>query len=555
MTIKLKRLKVERFKKIRNVELELADVNILVGANGSGKSSIIQAVHLACCVMRQADRVDSSRTSTVGVDVLDYLPTDDYKTLGHNSQWGNNAGTSSSKVTLTFSTDSGTDVQAYCELRSARNAGISILGSVPSDLTQILRKQKSFFSAYIPGISGIPNREEKRSTKIIKKACSFGDSNVVLRNALLLLKLNDEHNIREIEAWVSEIVGKTQIRVNHDDERDQYIQCAVTYQNVAKPLELAGTGFLQLIQVFCYVLLFAPGILLIDEPDIHLHPTVQEKFVSVLARIAKDRGIKVVMTTHSPFVVRAAPGSAMVYWLENGARSTAHRRAIELAMGWGAFGKKVILVSEDSDLMYMKALVAQWPDVDRSVAFYPGNGFRNLPTPDQAQELVDVLGGKYKVIVHRDRDALTDDEAVTLRRKYAEKGIVLWLTEGSDIEAYFCTINVLSRSLGCAPEDAQTYIDAVLSKHATPIREQFNKQRRAINDELHADGGSLSNDSVWSQLQVRPLRGAKGKFVLKQLKTMVGQQKLALESVVASGLDGSVAAALRTVIEQSAAGV
>ena len=79
----LSKLSVKSFKRIKNVDLELADVTILVGANGSGKSSIIQAIHLACCVMRQADRVESGKTSTVGVDELDYLPTDNYKMLGH----------------------------------------------------------------------------------------------------------------------------------------------------------------------------------------------------------------------------------------------------------------------------------------------------------------------------------------------------------------------------------------------------------------------------------------------------------------------------------------
>ena len=226
--MRLSKLKIETFKKVLVVEIDLADVNILVGTNGCGKSSIIQAIHLACCVIRQADRVDANKTSTVGVDELDYLPTDDYKTLGHGANWGNKEGTPSSQATLSFVGNDDQVVEASCKFRSARNAGISISGSVPGELTNLLRVKKKFFSAYIPGISGIPNKEDKKSKKVILKACSFGDSNVNLRNALLLLKENDPTNIALIEGWIEEIIGPISINVAHDNDNDLYVSCEVT---------------------------------------------------------------------------------------------------------------------------------------------------------------------------------------------------------------------------------------------------------------------------------------------------------------------------------------
>lgn len=40
---------------------------------------------------------------------------------------------------------------------------------------------------------------------------------------------------------------------------------------------MAGTGFLQVAQIFAYLLHFKPKLLLIDEPDSHLHPGTQER--------------------------------------------------------------------------------------------------------------------------------------------------------------------------------------------------------------------------------------------------------------------------------------
>lgn len=103
--MKLTKINVLNFKRVKKVELVLADLNILVGGNGSGKSSIIQAIHLACCVMRQAPSVETQKTSTIGIEELDYLPTNNYKQLGHKAYWGNTDGSASSKLEMTFEKD------------------------------------------------------------------------------------------------------------------------------------------------------------------------------------------------------------------------------------------------------------------------------------------------------------------------------------------------------------------------------------------------------------------------------------------------------------------
>lgn len=547
--MQLSKLRVEMFKRVRELEIELADINVLVGANGSGKSSVIQAVHLACCVMRQADRVEATRTATVGVEELDYLPTDDYKTLGHGANWGNMEGTPASKVTLTFKKDDGSILDARCKLRSARNAGISISGSVPMDLSGLLRNNRRFFSAYIPGISGVPNKEERKSKKVILKACSFGDSNVILRNALLLLKQDDPSNITTIEGWLASIFGPIYIAVEHDDDRDLQISCSVTVQGVPKAIELAGTGFLQLIQVFCYVLLFNPGVLLIDEPDIHLHPDIQEKLVGVLGRIAKDRGMKVLMTTHSPFIVRGAPAGTNICWLQDGAIASSDRTLVEIALGWGAFGKKMIILSEDANPALLRKLVAQWPEIERATAFYPGTGFKSLATPKQAKELSDALGAKFKLVIHRDRDSLTDAEVAQLQAAYDAEGVTLWLPAESDVESYFCGADFLELFLGCPRADAEAYVADVLARQQTPIEDQFAKQRAAHNQELHPTGGSPTNTDVWRDFQGRPLKGAKGKFVFNQLKNSVPANRFDMDKVKAFPLTGQIALDLKHRLE------
>lgn len=546
----LKNLEIESFKKIKKVSIDLSDINILVGCNGSGKSSVLQAIHLACCVTRQVDRVESFKTSTIGIDDLDYLPTDDYKSLGHKSYWGNATGSSSSKLKLSFEMAEGGTATSSCTLRSARNAGISITGTVPSSLSSLLRQKRKFFSAYIPGISGIPNKEEKRARKVVLKSCSYGDSNVILRNALLLLKHKTQSNIECIESWRNEIIGPIKINVSHNDEHDLFISCQIETNGTTRPLELVGTGFLQLIQIFTYILLFEPGILLIDEPDIHLHPTAQSKLVKVLAKVANERNLRILLSTHSPFIVRGAPASANVYWLNDGEVGSHNRQQVELALGWGAFGKKIILVSEDANTSFLEKIVSQWPEIERNVAFYPGTGYSHIPTPEQAKVLFDTLGGAYKIVIHRDRDSLTDNEIEILTNKYFEAGAFLWFPETSDVEAYFCEPDFLINYVNCSQQETETYIEEILNQHSTPIREQFNKQRAVHNDEIYKHtGGSPSNDEVWANFQSRPFKGAKGKFIFKQLKNKIPQNKFRESLILESEGLANIALDLKAMLE------
>ena len=282
--MELDSISISKFKRIDQIELPLADLNILVGSNGSGKSSILQALHLASCLMRQADRIRTESTAMVRVSDLDYLPSDEYWRLGHGADWGNKSTSPSSKVEFAFKMEDDTKIVAEIEMRSARNAGISVGGKLPEEVRSLFRGSETFFSGFIPGISGIPNVEQKNSKRVVLKACSFGDSNVYLRNALNLLSSSQ---IVQIEDWLDPLLGPMRLHIKFDDATDFEIQAEAEIDGRSMPIELLGTGYLQLIQIFCYILLFKPKILLVDEPDIHLHPSVQEKLAQTLLKIAK----------------------------------------------------------------------------------------------------------------------------------------------------------------------------------------------------------------------------------------------------------------------------
>lgn len=230
-------------------------------------------------------------------------------------------------------------------------------------------------------------------------------------------------------------------------------------------------------------------------------------------------------------------------------KKTDDRSVVELALGWGAFGKKVIIVSEDAKNDFLKKLIRQWPEIERAVTVLPGRGYQHLLSKDEAIELRASLGDKFKVLVHRDRDSLTDDEAAALKAGYESDGIRLWVTDQSDLEAEFCDPGFLSSLTGEPINTCESWIAEVLAQNQVPIAEQFAAQRAAHNAELHKAGGSPLNDDVWATFQGRPLKGAKGKTVFKQLKNKVPGKKFSEAAALSHDGYPERAASLKANIE------
>ncbi|MEJ1338683.1 MAG: AAA family ATPase [Candidatus Sedimenticola sp. (ex Thyasira tokunagai)] len=81
-------------------------------------------------------------------------------------------------------------------------------------------------------------------------------------------------------------------------------------QNEAIDEDNISSGESELIALSIEVLVFSRSnqenkVLLLDEPDVHLHPDLQHKFVEFVERTANEFGFKVVLATHSTAIVGA----------------------------------------------------------------------------------------------------------------------------------------------------------------------------------------------------------------------------------------------------------
>ncbi len=70
-----------------------------------------------------------------------------------------------------------------------------------------------------------------------------------------------------------------------------------------KPLKRMGEGFKRLFVMLFYIFNPEYKIILIDEPELHLHPSLIKKFLKIISNLDQDK--QILMTTHHPTFVQA----------------------------------------------------------------------------------------------------------------------------------------------------------------------------------------------------------------------------------------------------------
>jgi AAA15 family ATPase/GTPase len=449
-------MKIKNFKGISEGEVELEDITVFVGSNNAGKSSFIQGIQFGvsgCQTLEQHNTPwktnRTKRGTSFNSDEFLYTPTKAIETLYHNERLTER--TDSISVTFDYLDESST-----IEFKKGRNKGINTK-LTNSALGEKLCSIQNPFCVYVPGIAGIPLEELYEPEIKVRKSAVRGDSNSFLRNILLRIK-RDEDGVKWanfIESLGS-IYENIQIEVEYNEKNSEYITCQIKLKDSFLPLDSVGTGVLQTMQIFAYMEYFKPKILLLDEPDSHLHPTKQRALAEEIQRRSNiDSEMKVVFSTHSMQLLRSLTKAKTYHFIKGKPTLTENESSILLDIGAldadYLFAKpllKYVVITEDKvdDIKEKKNYIKQFLLAhglnENEFVLHSYNGCKNMHTAGVLQGLVQKHIPSAKVIAHFDRDQKWDNndpDLQLLRSKASTHNIKVFVTEKSEIENYFCS--------------------------------------------------------------------------------------------------------------------
>lgn len=293
---------IRNFKKFGNLEFDLSDHIVIAGPNNSGKTSILQAIatwsELAFHwlknspnIVREEDgnypsiKLNLFRFFCVPLVNFDHLwPNKDVQESVviwlHSSHW---------KVGFEL-------VYHYEEIALLRPL---------KDVDEIDLKKfidDPIKPIYIPPHSGINIEEPPYDDRIISPTLAKAQSGKILRNMVWLVS-RDETKWEILQSVIRSFFGyelddlhvseKITLRYRHWQDGPLF------------DLSNAASGFLQVLMVYSALLYKESSIVLIDEPDAHLHILLQGKMYHNLQLIAKQSNSQLIISTHSERMINA----------------------------------------------------------------------------------------------------------------------------------------------------------------------------------------------------------------------------------------------------------
>ena len=297
--------------------------------------------------------------------------------------------------------------------------------------------------------------------RVIKEGHQLGDSNSSINGSNIISKMFEmqnpkigEENSRDkfnlIECFVRDLINKPDLIIEIPHTKEEIV---LTIDQNRLPLDSFGTGIHQLVMLCSTLVIHENSIVCIEEPEIHLHPELQRKFINFLGKTKNTYFI----TTHSNVFLDSRYNTS-IYHVQNdstkstifNANQTSKTFIILNDLGYQSSdilqSNGIIWVEGPSD----RTLLLKWISLlDKtlieglhfSIMFYGGRLLSHLSFENDKiiTELIPLLKLNRNAFVIMDRDGFSSKVKINQTKKRIKNELGdknSWITKGREIENY-----------------------------------------------------------------------------------------------------------------------
>ena len=290
----VRRIEIENFRGIRKASIDgFNQLTILIGKNGAGKSSILEALYLVSSCVSIGDNVRGSMK-------LDYLVS----RRGGRGDWNN----SRSVLWYQMDTSQHIIVRLYTDEKPLE---FHVFDRPPYESPVRLSIEGGFIElmkGHLLNDDGSPKGYREDLLPHYSNVKEFLEGVLFIDHRLL----SNPSTIEEY-AWAKvaakrrdkEIVSMIREEFEPDAESFTYLPIGNTYllalQTSQTTVRIDDLGDGARIAILASLLLLAsnPTIVLIEEPENHMHPAGLKSFITFVLKLAKNKNFQLLMSTHS----------------------------------------------------------------------------------------------------------------------------------------------------------------------------------------------------------------------------------------------------------------
>lgn len=517
----IKKVVLQKFKQFKHSTIEIlpTGVTLISGENNSGKTSLLHALAIwnFCKTILINEKgvsclFQDSASQGLGISDDEFIPIS-LPSLRH--LWTN------LKTQKTTETD-GYTLKICCywddPMATTGANGVSFLEfglSLANDRLFIKATNSNIDNelfipniAYLPPFAGITDKESRIPPAIRQRLIGQGLSGAILRNLLLdmyndnqtqrkemkadkpKIKNSDLARLRATDPW--EILSDILRTLFHcelyiypfNDLYNSYIKIEIAKGTseknrfkaypgyIKRDLMSEGSGFLQWLSV--YTLLLNPKIdtILLDEPDAHLHSSLQNEMTDRMMSIAIKMNKQILVTSHSSEIIKRFPYSQIIRINNRRCKYLAsEQEKVPLLQGLGSeyaprlnqlqLKKNILFIENESDARLLKiwceALGLAWPE---NVVIWVNNSSckdKKILFTELQKEIPTLCG-----ISLRDRDDeninTVGDDLIdkTYNNNIPNFSLMKW--KRKNIENYLLAPEAIAKASNSSLDDVKSYI-------------------------------------------------------------------------------------------------
>ena len=309
----INKIRVRGFKKFADQEFEIPPHLVVVGANNSGKTTLLQTVGawLEIALRWSLQNPDPARedggnypTINITVDSFTSVPLANFDHL-----WSDQRTQEPLAVWLdTELWNVGFEClhreRELVAVRPAADVDEKSLKALAADLGDSRGKSgKPWRPVYIPPVSGVEVKESLFAEEAtVQNYLAGADAGKVLRN--LLWRVQENGHWEDLSATIGSFFGYELM----PPSSGPFILAQYRHspRGAAYDLSSAAGGFLQVLLIYAAILGRPSSVYLMDEPDAHLHISLQNRLFRDLLRRARRDRFQMIVATHSECLVREA---------------------------------------------------------------------------------------------------------------------------------------------------------------------------------------------------------------------------------------------------------
>ncbi|MHB1309755.1 MAG: ATP-dependent nuclease [Limisphaerales bacterium] len=325
------KVSTQYFKRFETQTFPLEPLTVLAGPNNSGKSTLLQAAMVWNLAMqkwwerkgpgsgskakdRRGAPITRQEFTALPLPSMDQLWTNTHTSLRKDE---GKQGPRPLVITLHGQVDDGTDWQLGFEYRYSGPEQIHVK-PVAADLPHLDRARKEVSVIYVPPFSGIGVNETRHDRPYQDMLIGQGKAGDILRN-LLLEVAKGGHDWQRLEKIVADIFRYRLLKPQYAGA--PYITCQYLKGmpeghgfGGLPPLDVSttGSGFHQVLLILAFMFARPSSLILLDEPDAHLHVLLQKQLYDILRILCHERKGQLVIATHSEVLIDSTSPSQIL---------------------------------------------------------------------------------------------------------------------------------------------------------------------------------------------------------------------------------------------------